>query len=254
MCAAVLAVGCGSSGSSTTSAPAIQSSDLKRLKPVPDATGEPPQSSGDRDAFLRHVFDNAQAMWQREFERASVTFRPARLTIFTEEVETECGTHGANVGPFYCVASSGVYLDPSFFASLSRHVGVHIGDFAQAYVVAHEVAHHVQTLLGLTRQKALADQRDPTGKNDRSIRFELQADCFAGVWAHSAYRQGAVSPADILDALNTAAVVGDDFQSRAAGGRRPPEEWTHGTSAQRQQWFTTGFTKGDPAACDTFSG
>jgi predicted metalloprotease len=132
-------------------------------------------------------------------------------------------------------------------------VGVQLGDFAQAYVIAHEVAHHVQTLLGLTRQKAEADQQDPDGANARSVLFELQADCFAGLWAHSAYRQGAVSQANIRDALNAAAVVGDDFQSNLSGSRRPPEDWTHGSSAQRQHWFGTGFTQGDPAACDTFA-
>jgi predicted metalloprotease len=199
------------------------------------------------------VFNDAEAMWTRLFQGAGLTYRPARLTFFADQVDTACGAQHASAGPFYCVASSGVYLDTRFFAALSRHVGVHLGDFAQAYVVAHEVAHHVQTLLGITRQKAVADQQDPAGKNARSVRFELQADCFAGLWAHSAYRQGAVSEADIRDALNAAAVVGDDFQSGASRARRPPEEWTHGSSAQRQQWFKTGFTEGNPASCDTFS-
>jgi predicted metalloprotease len=196
------------------------------------------------------VFDDAEAMWQREFQRSGLTYRPARLTIFSRQVNTACGTQSADVGPFYCPASFGVYLDTEFFVALSRQVGVRIGDFAQAYVVAHELGHHVQTLLGITRQKAIADQRDPAGVNARSVRFELQADCFAGVWVHSAYRQGAVSRADIQDALNAAAVVGDDFAGR---GARPRETWTHGSSAQRQHWLLTGFTEGSPAACDTFA-
>jgi hypothetical protein len=199
------------------------------------------------------VFDHAEATWDREFQGAGLTYRPARLTIFSRQVHTACGTQSADVGPFYCPASFGVYLDTQFFAALSRKVRVQLGDFAQAYVVAHEIGHHVQTLLGLTHQKAVADQQDPAGENARSVRFELQADCFAGVWAHSAYQQGRISDANIQDALDAAAVVGDDFLSNAAGGTRPPETWTHGSSAQRQHWFKTGFVEGKPAACDTFS-
>ena len=255
LCAALLAVGCGSSsGSGTPTPPAtVHSPDLKRLQQVPAATGQAPSSSGGTRPFLRQVFDDAEAMWRREFLDAGLTYRPARLTIFSRKVDTACGTQTADVGPFYCPASFGVYLDQQFFVALSRRVGVQLGDFAQAYVVAHELGHHVQTLLGISRQRAIADQRDLGGTNARSVRFELQADCFAGVWAHSAYRQGAVSQADIQDALNAAAVVGDDFLSRGAAGTRPPETWTHGSSAQRQHWFTTGFTEGSPEACDTFS-
>jgi uncharacterized protein len=257
----VLATGCGSSGTSssgtatTAQSPTVHSPELKRLRTVPEATAPAPSSASvGRRVFLRQVFDDNEALWQREFHDAGLTYRPARLTIFTNEVETACGTHGANVGPFYCPASYGVYLDPRFFTALSRSVGVQLGDFAQAYVIGHEVAHHVQTVLGLTRQKAIADHENPAGKNPRSVRFELQADCLAGVWAHSAYRQGYVDDAGIRDALRAAAVVGDDFQSRAGAGTRPPEEWTHGSSAQRQHWFTTGFSEGNPAACDTFAG
>jgi hypothetical protein len=136
---------------------------------------------------------------------------------------------------------------------LSRRVGVRIGDFAQAYVVAHEVAHHVQTILGITKQKAVADQQDPDGANARSVLFELQADCFAGVWLHTVYRRGQLTDADLRDALNAAAVVGDDFMRNAAGQSRPREDWTHGSSAQRQHWLTAGFESGRPDACDTFS-
>jgi predicted metalloprotease len=251
----VLVAGCGSSSGSTTvstaGTPTVRSSDLRRLAQVPGPNQDAPSSaSGDSHAFLERVFQTAEAMWERAF--GGVKYTPARLTIFTREVDTACGTQSAAVGPFYCPATFGVYLDPQFFAALSRRVGVQLGDFAQAYVVAHEVGHHVQTLLGLSRQKAVADKEDPEGKNPRSVRFELQADCFAGVWAHSAYKQGEFSRAGIRDALNAATVVGDDFQSRASGSTRPPEEWTHGSSAQRQHWFMTGFTTGDPGSCDTF--
>jgi hypothetical protein len=255
---AVLVAGCGSSSDSHTAAPTatptIDGRSLTRLPQAPEPSGSPPSSQGvSRNAFLRAAFDDAEALWQREFREAALTYRPARLTIFSQHVNTACGPASAGLGPFYCPASFGVYLDPTFFAVLSRRVGVRIGDFAQAYVVAHEVAHHVQTLLGITKQKALADQQDPDGANARSVRFELQADCFAGVWMHSVYRRGQLTDADLQDALNAAAVVGDDFQERLAGQMRPREDWTHGSSAQRRQWLKTGFVEGRPAACDTFS-
>jgi uncharacterized protein len=270
LCAAVLAAACGGSSGSdkpssngtptntptapATATPTIHSSDLQRLPRVPEPSGPAPSSSSSSThAFLRQVFDDAEAVWHREFHTAGLTYRPARLTIFNHTVHTACGTQTAEVGPFYCPASFGVYLDTQFFTALSHRVGVRLGDFAQAYVVAHEIGHHVQTLLGLTQQLAAADHQDPAGKNARSVRFELQADCFAGVWMHSAYKQGDVSDADLQDALNAAAVVGDDFLSNAGGATRPPESWTHGSSAQRQQWLRTGFEQGRPDACDTFS-
>ena len=262
LCAAVLAAGCGSSSGSgeasrygtATETPAVQSPDLRRLGQVPQPSGIPPSSRGGRQAaFLRAVFDDAEALWNREFQSAGITYRAARLTIFSQQVNTACGPASAGSGPFYCPASSGVYLDPTFFAALSRTVGVRIGDFAQGYVVAHELGHHVQTLLGITRQKAIADQQDPAGVNARSVLFELQADCLAGVWMHSVYRRGALTDADLRGALDAAAVVGDDFMQRTTGRGRPPEDWTHGSSAQRQQWLKTGFVEGRPEACDTFN-
>jgi predicted metalloprotease len=270
ICAAVLVAGCGSSSGSddaasnrtptptakatATATPTVHSADLQRLPPAPEPSGKPLSSQGtDREAHLREVFDDVEALWQKEFRAAGLTYRPARLTVFSQEVHTACGTQGAEVGPFYCPPSFGVYLDPAFFRALSRHAGVHIGDFAQAYVIAHEVAHHVQTLLGLSHQKAAADQQDPARANARSVRFELQADCLAGVWMHSVYRRGELTDADLAEALDAAAVVGDDFQRNANGPTRPPEQWTHGSSAQRQQWLTTGFHDGDPDSCDTFN-
>jgi uncharacterized protein len=279
LCAALLLARCGSSNDQTaaptptatpaaktpaatatptataTATPTVESTALERLKQVPQATRPAPTSASTAgDEFLRRVFDDVQAMWQREFSAAGMTYRPARLTIFRHGVHTPCGSHSSDVGPFYCPASSGVYLDPTFFAALSRKVGVHLGDFAQAYVVAHEVAHHVQTLIGVLQQVSAANEQDPAGENARSVRVELQADCFAGVWAHSAYHRDALTAADFADALRAAAVVGDDFLTRATTGvQRPPESFTHGTSAQRQQWLSTGFQEGRPAACDTFA-
>jgi uncharacterized protein len=258
--AAVLVAGCGSSSgtddatptATPTPTPTAASGGLRRFEQAPQPTGRPPASQGtSQAAFLRAVFDDVEALWVREFAHAGATYHPARLTIFSHQVHTACGTHGAHTGPFYCPPSFGVYLDPAFFAALSQGLGVRIGDFAQAYVVAHEVAHHVQTLLGLTQQKAAADHRDPAGANARSVRFELQADCLAGVWMHSVYRRGELSDADLREALVAAAAVGDDFLRNSAGQTRPPEDWTHGSSEQRRHWLTTGFEEGRPAVCDT---
>jgi hypothetical protein len=235
--------------------------DVGRCKAADEVLGEPawlqrlqerPRTVEQSDAHLVRDDLAVQQPRLRVRDRRQ-TYRPARLTIFRQEVDTACGTQDAGVGPFYCPASKGVYLDPTFFTALSARVGVRLGDFAQAYVVAHEVGHHVQFLLGIIPATAAADQADPAGESARSVRVELQADCFAGVWMHSAYQRGDLSDADLADALRAAAVVGDDFQQRKATGTVRPEAFTHGTSAQRQHWLTTGFVEGRPADCDTFS-
>jgi uncharacterized protein len=268
--AALPAGGCGSSQGTTAStattgtatattsqpAPKIEGDVVANLPQVPAAT-EPGRLAGSMDAaqeraFLSAVFHDAEAMWMREFEAAGIQYTPAQLTIFRDEVHTACGTQSASVGPFYCPADHGVYLDTRFFDQLGQTVGVRLGAFARAYVVAHEVAHHVQVLLGITGRVRAADQQDPAGKNARSVRIELQADCFAGIWKHATYQRDQLSAEDFADALRAAAVVGDDFQQRRATGTISPEDWTHGSSAQRQQWLTTGFEQGTPAACDTF--
>jgi predicted metalloprotease len=265
--AALVVAGCGSSdqaaqstptrtATATAEAPNADEGVLDRLPEVPAATesSRPPASTDvtGENAFLTAVFDDVQSMWTREFDAAGVPYAPARLTIFRDEVHTACGTQPANVGPFYCPADHGVYLDTRFFDALAQRAGVHLGDFAQAFVIAHEVAHHVQVLLGIAQRVAAADQQDPAGENARSVRLELQADCLAGVWKHSSYQRGQLTPADFEDALRAAAVVGSDFQQHLATGTIRPEDWTHGSSRQRQQWLITGFEQGRPAACDTF--
>jgi predicted metalloprotease len=281
VCAALAAAGCGSSSggsssdttpsgsapsattpagtSATTSTPAedIAGTEVQRLPKAPEPTHETslaaaPGSTSEAQ-FLTAVFHDAEAMWKKEFEAAGIPYTPAKLTIFHDEVHTACGTQSAQVGPFYCPADHGVYLDTRFFDALGRHVGVRLGAFARAFVVAHEVAHHVQVLLGITGRVRAADQQDPAGKSARSVRLELQADCFAGVWKHSTYQRGQVSEEDFADALRAAAIVGDDFQQRRAGSTITPETWTHGSSAQRQHWLITGFREGEPDACDTFA-
>jgi uncharacterized protein len=260
-------VGCGSSDEATpsTNEPAPTTNEpeaspegdvLDRLPEAPEATGatRPPASldGSGGDAFLTAVFDDAQTMWRQEFEDAGSPYTPAKLTIFRDHVDTACGAQSANTGPFYCPADHGVYLDTRFFDALGRAAGVQLGDFAQAYVIAHELGHHVQVLLGVMQRVHSEDQQDPTGANARSVRLELQADCLAGVWTHTRYQRGQLSQADFEDALRAAAVVGSDFQQRRATGTVTPEDWTHGSSQQRQQWLTTGFQQGQPSACDTF--
>jgi predicted metalloprotease len=274
-CAALVAAGCGSSSDNTTAstasaattaattatthepAPNIEGDEVSQLPKAPEPT-EPGRLGGSMDAsqeraFLTEVFHDAQALWSREFAAAGIEYVPARLTIFEDEVHSACGTQSASVGPFYCPADHGVYLDTRFFDALGQSVGVRLGAFARAYVVAHEVAHHVQVLLGITGRVRAADQQDPAGTNARSVRLELQADCFAGIWKHATYERGQLTEADFEDALRAAAVVGDDFQQRRATGTISPHDWTHGSSQQRQQWLTTGFEQGQPDACDTFA-
>jgi predicted metalloprotease len=199
------------------------------------------------------VFADAQEMWRRDFAEGEIRYVPARLTIFTNAVHTACGTQSAQSGPFYCPPNRGVYVDSRFFDALAHRVGVGLGDFARAYVIAHEVAHHVQFQLGIGQRLTAADRRDPAGKNSRSVRFELQADCLAGVWVHSRYQRGELTQSDLDDALRSAAVVGSDFQQLSATGTIRPEDWTHGSSSQRLHWLTVGFEEGSPSACDTFS-
>jgi predicted metalloprotease len=172
--------------------------------------------------------------------------------LFSSAVQTACGTESSEVGPFYCPADQTVYLDLKFFQDMEQKYGVK-GDFSQAYVVAHEVGHHIQLLTGVTTQVAQLRQQYPAQANAVSVRVELQADCYAGVWAHSAYTRDLLEPGDLDEALTAAAAVGDDFLQKQATGSVQPENWTHGTSAQRQKWLQTGYDKGEPSACDTFS-
>jgi uncharacterized protein len=268
---ALLIAGCSGSGggertgeeTQTTTTPAttattttVETGDLDRLPEVagPSGTRQPSSQSGlSQNAFLREVFDDAQAMWSRDLADGGVPYMPARLTIFANQVHSACGTQSATAGPFYCPADRGVYLDSRFFDLLGERVGVRLGDFARAYVVAHEVAHHLQFQLGIGQRLNATDVRDPAGKNARSVRFELQADCLAGVWIHSRYERGELTQADLDDALRAATVVGSDFQQISATGAVRPEDWTHGSSSQRRHWLTVGFEDGRPGYCDTFS-
>ena len=269
---ALIAAACGSSNSSstgtaaattsaatTTNATATEASTIEgdvlgQLPQAPDPTGEPPSLSGtsiaDERTYLRAVFNDGQAFWRSEFSSAGQQYTPAQLTLFSQAVDSGCGAQ-ADVGPFYCGANHGIYLDLNFFRVMAQRFG--IKGFAQAYVVGHEFGHHIQTITGLLQRVHAADEVDPSGANARSVRVEVQADCLAGVWAHSVYNRGELTQDDINQALKAAQVIGDDFQQRMAGHKVDNTLWTHGSSAQRQHWLTTGFEKGDPGACDTFT-
>jgi predicted metalloprotease len=202
--------------------------------------------------FMNAVVEDLQGTWRRHL---SSRYEPTVVSLFREAVESGCGFAQAATGPFYCPADHKVYLDLSFFNDLSRQLGAP-GDFAQAYVIAHEFGHHVQNLLGYT-QRVQSDPRP--GANSASVALELQADCFAGVWGHDASQQGRASagrveldPGDAEEGLRAAAAIGDDRLQRMSTGRVVPESFTHGTSAQRTEWFRRGMASGDPRQCDTF--
>ena len=246
--------GTSTTTSTTTTPEADISGKLDTLPKATPATGTlPPAPSSTTAAtertYLNAVFSDAQRFWQQEFSQSGVQYAPARLVLFASAVHSACGAQ-SGTGPFYCGADRTVYLDLSFFQLLARHAGV--GPFGQAYIVGHELGHHVQHLIGVDRRVAALDQHDPNGANARSVRVELQADCMAGVWAHSSQARGQLTEADLGDALKTAALVGDDFQQHAAGRAVDSALWTHGSSAERQHWLTTGFRSGHPGSCDTF--
>jgi predicted metalloprotease len=190
-----------------------------------------------------------QAWWTKAFDDAGRRYAPAKTRFYTGAVDTACGTAGSEVGPFYCPADRYIYIDLGFFDVLSSRYGATGGPMAQAYIIAHEYGHHVQNLLGLLQGASGA-----AGATSQAVRTELQADCFAGVWAGNAVETGFLQPitdAQIADALDAAAAVGDDRLQAEFQGRVTPESWTHGSSAQRQEWFITGYRAGDPNACDT---
>ena len=199
--------------------------------------------------FLGNVLQDTQAMWQRFFTDAGLTYEPTNMVVFSGATQSGCGGAQAQYGPHYCPADHNVYMDLDFLRELQNRFGA-TGDAAQAYIVAHEVGHHIQNLLGVLEASR--------GKgNETQIAVELQADCFAGVWFYSinAGQSSAIlEEGDLDEALNAAAAVGDDNIQKQTTGRVSPESWTHGTSQQRHDWLTRGFRTGSPAQCDTFNG
>jgi hypothetical protein len=213
----------------------------------------PPEQDPDRDLkdFSAYVFDNAQRSWSATFKRAGEPYERAKLVLFSGGVSTGCGSATSAVGPFYCPADQRVYLDLSFYREMEG-LGAN-GDFAWAYVIAHEVGHHVQRQLGTSEEVRDLGRENPDDANELSVRLELQADCYAGVWSHSVRAAGDLERGDIEEALATAEAIGDDRLQRRSGGSIDPDSFTHGTSEQRARWFAAGDEAGEPAACDTFS-
>ena len=204
--------------------------------------------------FVSVVLGDTEDVWNDLFGRMGRQYEEPALVLFRDAVSSACGNQSSSTGPFYCPADDQVYLDLSFFEDLKRKLGAP-GDFAQAYVIAHEVGHHVQNLLGISGQ--VHEQKRSLGQadaNDLSVRLELQADFFAGVWAHHAQQARQIlERGDLEEALNAASRIGDDHLQRQATGRVRPDSFTHGTSEQRMRWFSRGFESGDPAEGDTFS-
>lgn len=227
------------------------------LEPEPPRTSRPEPRDPQQERlaeFVSVVLADTEDTWTALFRRGGGAYEEPRLVLFSGAVDSACGFAEAAVGPFYCPADRKVYLDLDFFDELDRRFGAP-GDFAQAYVVAHEIGHHVQTLLGIARKvreaQAGLDERE---RNRLQVMMELQADCFAGVWAHHAQRsRDLLEPGDIEEGLAAAAAVGDDRIQRRTHGRVVPDAFTHGTSEQRQRWFLAGLRAGAIDACDTFN-
>ena len=205
--------------------------------------------------FVSTVLADTEDVWKDVFAKGGATYKEPRLVLFRGQTSTGgCGAGQAAMGPFYCPADQKVYIDLAFYETLTKRLGAP-GDFAQAYVIAHEVGHHVQNLLGISgKMEQMRSQVNKTEFNALSVRLELQADCFAGVWANHAQNQRQIlQQGDVEEAMNAAAKIGDDALARSSGGAVVPESFTHGSSAQRQKWFDNGLKNGSVKACDTFS-
>lgn len=201
--------------------------------------------------FVTYVLDDVQNTWANIFRQEGRQWRDAKLVLFRNATQSGCGVAQSAMGPFYCPADNRVYIDLGFYDELSNRFGA-TGDFAQAYVLAHELGHHVQDLLGIDRQVRQLEAAHPDEANALSVRLELQADCYAGVWASASQQRHELDPGDIDEALNAAAAVGDDRIQQEETGSVHPESFTHGTAAQRSSWFKRGYQAGRPEACDTF--
>jgi len=215
------------------------------------AAGPPAETTPEEErlvSFVSFVLDDAQKVWQQQL---GSSYRPAKLVLFRDAVQSACGFAEAATGPFYCPGDEKVYIDLGFYEELQQRFGAP-GDFAQAYVLAHEIGHHVQNLLGTEAEVRRTRETRADLANEMSVRLELQADCYAGVWANSTAQRKLLEQGDVEEGLGAAAAVGDDRLQRMGGGRVVPESFTHGSSEQRQQWFRRGLDAGRPDACDTF--
>ena len=252
--ALVISLFLGGGNGGTGAAPGID--DILGDLSAPQGGGEPIPPDQDEDAklvdFMSFLLDDIQAFWTDTFAQSDKEYPRSELVLFTGSTESACGGATSDIGPHYCPPDQRMYLDLEFFRELRSRFGAP-GDFAQAYVLAHEVGHHVQNVLGINGRVHREQQSDPDQANELSIRLELQADCLAGVWAFTTYERGILESGDLEEGLEAAAAVGDDRIQEQSGGRVTPENWTHGSSEQRVRWFKEGFENGDPNDCDTFS-
>ncbi len=231
----------------------LQSVPQTQSPPASVERGRSPAINDDQRKFVAVVLAETEDVWRGVFQRGGRTYQTPKLVLFSGAVESACGMAGSATGPFYCPSDNKVYLDLSFFEDMRTRFGAS-GDFAQAYVIAHEVGHHVQTLLGISRKvQELQSRASPAERNRLSVRMELQADCFAGVWAHQAHKSRQIlETGDIEEGLNAASAIGDDRIMKRTQGHVVPDAFTHGSSAQRVRWFKRGLESGSLQACDTF--
>jgi hypothetical protein len=230
---------------------------LDAFPQAPPATGQgidgaAPDPDDEQVQFVRFVVADIQDSWAEAFANANQAYELTAVRLFTGGVSTGCGQASSATGPFYCPADQRIYLDLAFFRELSERFGAP-GDFAQAYVIAHEFGHHVQNQLGTLSQVNQVSRERPDQANELSVRLELQADCYAGIWARSAYNDELLEEGDLEEGLAAAAAVGDDRIQTQATGTSNPDTFTHGSSEQRQRWFLVGFQDGRVDACNTFS-
>jgi hypothetical protein len=226
---------------------ALDGDDSRALHGGQTTTGVAPDRESPEVHFVGFVLDDVQSTWSNVFAQRGRPYRHAKLVLYTDSTRTGCGVGSAATGPFYCPTDEQVYLDLGFFHELTGKLGAR-GQFAQAYVIAHEMGHHVQKLLGVSMD-SIGGAR---GATSGSVRLELQADCYAGIWAHSTSERNILEAGDIDSALSAAAAVGDDRLQRMATGTVSPESWTHGSSEERKRWFTRGYSGGKIEDCDTF--
>jgi hypothetical protein len=204
------------------------------------------------ETFASTVLGSNNEVWQDIFSRSGQTYTPPKLVLFRGATNSGCGTATSEVGPHYCPADRTIYLDETFFDELTTRLGAEGGDVAEAYVISHEVGHHVQNELGTMEEVQNSGGYGQQGENSASVRLELQADCFAGIWANSVSKLGVFQPGEINEAIDAAESVGDDRIQKSSGSQVNPETWTHGSSAQRVTWFNKGLESGKPSSCNTF--
>jgi predicted metalloprotease len=231
-------------GGGGTSAPSAA------VRPLSDPDTDPAEKR--EVEFVTFVLNDVQRTWEQLLPKAGTSYRHTKLVLFRDLTQSGCGTAQTATGPFYCPEDEKVYIDLGFFQELRDRFGAP-GEFAQAYVLAHEVGHHVQKLLGIEGKANRLSRGDPAQANPLSVRLELQADCFAGVWGHATEQRKIIDDADVAAGLRAAAAVGDDRLQRMATGHVSPESFTHGSSAQRTEWFRSGLKSGDISTCDTFA-